>query len=222
MDVKPLAVKAIAGLIGVGGVTGLTYHLTKSTSKTAKPEAVKNDMASRLTSEGYTLLSESSNNIDTILGSYKSIISSKNNLKFGEFGGVDVDGKKAKDELLKLCNSIFEETKNSNSYDKAIKWCIEPITASEILKKQNITALKTGTNADDDKAKWEDKIKKHIDSSNNLSKISQLNLTSTASQIVEGDYKIIQDKCDEIGKINNHTATFEDSLKFFKLWCSDS
>ncbi|OAL09982.1 hypothetical protein A6V39_03655 [Candidatus Mycoplasma haematobovis] len=219
MSVKSLAIKGTIGLISVGGASGLVAHQLLSKQENKQ----KNSIGDKLEREKYILLSQDSQTWSTILDKYKEVTASKTNFKFDDFDGNKPSGsdKEAVDILKDHCQKTLskkETDADSNAvFEKARKWCVVPISVTEILDKQGFKALDTGAT----KTGWEAKIKGYKTAAAGVQKIANLTLSTDANTTIEKDYTDIKEKCRTISTVKNHDATFEETLKGFELWCAN-
>lgn len=223
MAIKSLAIKSAIGIAGVGGATFVAFQ---GYQYSKKEQTVNDSVADKLTENKYKLLTDNSNTWATVLEKYKELLKSSQEFKFDSFDGTKPSdsSEKAEDILKHHCKGALSKKKSDTdsnvAFEKAKKWCVEPISISKLLTAQKYDVLKAeGDLQQKDKSKWDEKIKQYRTSNEKTKKFENLNLGNDSAEVEEANYKTIREKCNEVNKIMNHDATFEEDLKGFVLWC---
>ncbi|OAL09972.1 hypothetical protein A6V39_03605 [Candidatus Mycoplasma haematobovis] len=221
---NPVA-RILIGGSAISGIVGGSMFLNKYLSN--------EDIESKLKANKYELLGqeEANNSVwEGILASYKIVATKNSKYKFDDFLGTETDASnppKALSTLKQKCKEVLKkklsEDEDSESYEKAKRWCTTPISISKLSEKEGYVALKDDVlDTKTDKDAWIQKIKDHKDPKNKDTIISDLVLsTEKDSSKIEENIKLIKNKCKTIGESKNHSDDWEGSLKKFKIWCSN-
>ncbi|OAL10000.1 hypothetical protein A6V39_03745 [Candidatus Mycoplasma haematobovis] len=226
MAIKPLAVKTSIGLLSAGGISAVVYQGYQAFNKEdveKKKEVVKGlSVAKRLEAEKYVLLTKETKNDNhwaKILDSYKNI---SQDLKFEGFDGNDSsDGTiKGVDKLKDKCaETLISE--DENLLKKAKKWCVTPISASELLNSKGFKILKTNnSNKDEEKSDWEQRINAFKEAKTANSELSKLITIEEGTDKLDSNIVAIKTKCKEFGAKLNYEDKFEENLENVEKWCA--
>ncbi|OAL09991.1 hypothetical protein A6V39_03700 [Candidatus Mycoplasma haematobovis] len=234
MDIKSLAAKSTIGLVGLGGLGAGGYYgisaLNGSTEVQKKESEPKTpSIEEALRNEGYTLLSEDSQNNDswnTILSSYKTVIKQHTNLAFENFTGEEPAGgatPTAVATLKQKCKDItVKDSNNKEMLKKARKWCVTPIDVAKLLKAKGFNALQTNIGEENqEKNEWTEKIKAYRTAKKNNSSIGQFVEIEDNAEVTPQNIAAAKTKCQEFAKILSHADTFETSLSSYEAWCGN-
>ncbi|OAL09994.1 hypothetical protein A6V39_03715 [Candidatus Mycoplasma haematobovis] len=208
---KTLIFKSSISLLGAGGVAGGGLLISKYLNW--------KNVETRLKEDKYELLTNDQTNDDKwaeILKNYKTVTQKHNNLAFSGFIGDEDDAKSMLQKHCKVALISYDE----NDYKKAAKWCVVPVSATDLLEKRGFKALKTGSDSSADNERWTDKVKKHKSESNEALKFDGITLTSGKDQAIEQDLQNLKAKCDGIKDKKSHEEGFDDFVKQYEAWCS--
>ncbi|OAL10603.1 hypothetical protein A6V39_00865 [Candidatus Mycoplasma haematobovis] len=210
--------KAGIALGVLGGASGLGYVAIQQFTTT-------NDIASKLAKENYQLLNNSSSDWTQILASYKEVIKTKTELKFGDFDGTTPTTDTEK-ELQRLCNEAtkldLSKDTNNTTYNKAKKWCTKPKPLTSVLKDKGYRMLKTDAQGDHESDLWDTKLESYNTSTANASKkFSGLDLlTQNVLKKDEATRNKLRERCRNLENKKHYEKEFEDKLDQAILWCS--
>ncbi|CBY92915.1 hypothetical protein HF1_09070 [Mycoplasma haemofelis str. Langford 1] len=206
-----------ASLAGVGalGTSGLgMYHLYSGESKLetqTKEEVtveVKN-LGSKLTSENFTILSDSPENNHhwaTIKEEYDKIKSEPSKSLNPTAEEVTVS------TLQALCKDRLEQDRE-DLYVKVKRWCVVPTKVSEHLANLKLTPLSTTDGDESHKGDWEALSTAYI-SAESDERIPELIIPNSS------EWKQLQKKCKDISEKKSYEDDFDFYLNASISWCT--
>ncbi|OAL10004.1 hypothetical protein A6V39_03765 [Candidatus Mycoplasma haematobovis] len=223
MAIKPLAVKATVGLIGLGGMGALARQGYVAWKNTPKEMSI----SAKLEEEKYTLLSKGAGGWDAILADYRTVVAKDASLKFDNFDGNEPAGgtPKAVDKLKEKCENAKKQMtkgKRNELLKKARKWCVTPVKASALLTNRGFTVLPTnGDNTIASNPKWKQKIDNYKVARKGTTNMEKLFEIQDNGAATDNDIAQIKTKCATFGETLNHKEEFEKHLQNVELWCAD-
>ncbi|OAL10445.1 hypothetical protein A6V39_00075 [Candidatus Mycoplasma haematobovis] len=201
-----------AGSLGViGGGGAVASHLLSG-------ETIKD----HLQKKGFTFLKDDASEWTTILASYTTAISTKPDLKFGEFTGGDNKVKELREQCQALLNQKHKTPETSKNYKKTV-WCVKEQTVSDYLKFEGYEAFNTVEGNSTNDNDWNEKIKEYSKhpAPPNKKVISGLTLSgNNLTNPTPDDRKKIKESCKTLNAKKHYETDFESSKELVILWCS--
>lgn len=218
MAIKPLALKATIGVLGVGGLGIIAKQAFSSEKKQEEAKTLSNK--ERLTNEGYTPLAKDSTkdrDWDAILNSYKE---ADKKLRFKDFDGKDTESEnpKAKNTLKNKCEEALASS-DDELLNKSKKWCVTPIKPVALLEKKGIKVLSTENGQE--KPAWTKNLNNFKEAKQKDSNLRVLFEITEGADQDEANITKMQNKCKGFDEKTSHEKEFETNLKNIEDWCVD-
>ncbi|AEW45215.1 hypothetical protein MHC_01745 [Mycoplasma haemocanis str. Illinois] len=117
----------------------------------------KNTLATKLQSEGFTLIEDNNTQWNDTLSKYNQVKEKGEEVFTPSTIDLTVD------QLKQKCSSLLKsETYSQNDKDKASRWCTMPISVKARIEKQGRRVLSDTDNDQKDKDVWDALVKNHL------------------------------------------------------------
>ncbi|AEG73617.1 hypothetical protein MHF_1381 [Mycoplasma haemofelis Ohio2] len=186
----------------------------------------KTTLIHKLKSDGFTPLNTDTSKTESqdsswqkILTSYSSLIKTKPTLKLKDLS-IEANDGEGINKLKKACSDLFKMEGTSSNYKLASKWCVEPITVSDLLSKRGISYLNTESSSDT--AVWTEMAKKYEKdkNSNKNTLMSDLSWEDVSSNNYDSNITKMKSSCSTRKTKSSHEDEFEKYLSEAQMWCS--
>ncbi|AEG72780.1 hypothetical protein MHF_0508 [Mycoplasma haemofelis Ohio2] len=199
--------KIAMGTLGLGGVAGGGILLARNLGN-------KNTLASKLESEGFTLMGEGHDQWSKTLAEYNKVKGTAE--EAFKIASIDL----TVDQLKEQCLSILKsESYSETDKNKASRWCTIPITIQSRIEKQGRRVLNDVDDNQDDKDTWVSLVRKHLTSPES-SRMS-VSITDLQNDTVDDErIKAMKGGCRSLKSKTSLEKTYLNDYSKFQDWCS--